>query len=281
MQTGTSALALVLSRVERARKNGAGYMAQCPVVEHRDRQPSLSIGEAKDGKVLLKCHAGCSFEDIVAALNLTVKDLFPEVTGVEGSTIPVSHATVATVQHGCTLKEYALEKRIPVEFLRGLGLSDVFVVGAPAIRIPYIGTDGTELAVQFRLALRRDPDSADNRFRWRKGSKTGLYGLLKLDQACAAGYVVLVEGASDCHTLWFHGVPAFGLPGAGNYNDERDAHNLDRIPNIYVVIEPDRGGEGIVRWSDRESETASGLFTWTRCEGPERAESVLTRVIPE
>jgi putative DNA primase/helicase len=112
------------------------------------------------------------------------------------------------VQHGCTLKEYASEKRIPIEFLHGLGLSDVFYMGAPAIRIPYVGADGTELAAQFRLALRRDPDGADNRFRWRKGSKTGLYGLWKLDQACAAGYVVMVEGASDCHTLWFHDVPA-------------------------------------------------------------------------
>jgi hypothetical protein len=61
----------------------------------------------------------------------------------------------------------------------------------------------------------------------------------------------MVEGASDCHTLWFHGVPAIGLPGAGNYSDERDAHNLDGIPHIFVVIEPDRGGKGIVEWLAR------------------------------
>jgi hypothetical protein len=42
-----------------------------------------------------------------------------------------------------------------------------------------------------------------------------------------------------------------GVSGAGNYNDERDAHNLDGIPDIYVLIEPDRGGEGIVRWLER------------------------------
>jgi hypothetical protein len=84
MPTSVTALARVLARVEGARKNGKSYMALCPVLEHRDRQPSLSIGEAKDGKVLLKCHAGCSFDDIVAALNLTAKDLFPEVAGGEG-----------------------------------------------------------------------------------------------------------------------------------------------------------------------------------------------------
>jgi putative DNA primase/helicase len=47
----------------------------------------------------------------------------------------------------------------------------------------------------------------------RTALKTSLYGLWRLDQACAAGYVVMVEGASECHTLWFHGVPAIGLPG--------------------------------------------------------------------
>jgi putative DNA primase/helicase len=124
-------------------------------------------------------------------------------------------------------------------------------MGATAIRIPYMGVDGVELAVQFRLALRREPDGGDNRFRWRKASKASLYGLWKLDQARAAGYVVMVEGASDCHTLWFHGFQAIGLPGAGNYSEERDAHNLDGIPDIYVVIEPDRGGEGVIGWLER------------------------------
>jgi hypothetical protein len=85
-----TALEIVLARVERARKSGKGYVAQCPVSKHQDWHPSLSIGEAKDGKVLLKCHAGCGFADIVSALNLTAQDLFPQVTGGEGGRIPSS-----------------------------------------------------------------------------------------------------------------------------------------------------------------------------------------------
>jgi hypothetical protein len=35
-----------------------GYgRARCPA--HNDRNPSLSIREAADGKILIKCHAGC------------------------------------------------------------------------------------------------------------------------------------------------------------------------------------------------------------------------------
>jgi hypothetical protein len=37
----------------------------------------LSIREADDGKVLLKCWAGCGASDIVGALGLSLSDLFP------------------------------------------------------------------------------------------------------------------------------------------------------------------------------------------------------------
>jgi len=38
------------------RKSGHGLAAQCPA--HDDHTPSLSIGEAHDGKVLERCRAG-------------------------------------------------------------------------------------------------------------------------------------------------------------------------------------------------------------------------------
>ena len=58
-----------------AKRNGAGWIAKCPA--HDDRQPSLSINEGADGRVLLKCFAGCTTENIVAAIGLTMRDLFP------------------------------------------------------------------------------------------------------------------------------------------------------------------------------------------------------------
>lgn len=53
---------------------GSGYLARCPA--HNDVNPSLSIAEGEDGKVLLHCHTGCETEDIVEALSLEMKDLF-------------------------------------------------------------------------------------------------------------------------------------------------------------------------------------------------------------
>jgi DNA primase len=64
---------------------------------------------------------------------------------------------------------------------------------------------------------------------------------------------VLVEGESDAQTLWLHDFPALGLPGAGNWNEERDAPLVARLATIFVVVEPDRGGEAVLKWLRRSS----------------------------
>jgi putative DNA primase/helicase len=45
---------------------GATWMARCPA--HEDRVPSLSIGSGRNGKVLVRCHAGCDQRDVIAIL---------------------------------------------------------------------------------------------------------------------------------------------------------------------------------------------------------------------
>lgn len=51
-------------------------MARCPA--HEDRNPSLSLKEGRDGRALLYCFAGCQLVDVVAALGLSMSDLFAE-----------------------------------------------------------------------------------------------------------------------------------------------------------------------------------------------------------
>jgi DNA primase len=48
------------------RKVGNGWTARCPA--HDDRTPSLSIRDAQDNKVLVRCHAGCDQESVITAL---------------------------------------------------------------------------------------------------------------------------------------------------------------------------------------------------------------------
>lgn len=46
---------------------GATWMARCPA--HDDSRPSLAISAGKNGKVLVRCHAGCDQRDVIAALS--------------------------------------------------------------------------------------------------------------------------------------------------------------------------------------------------------------------
>ena len=64
-----------LGLLEDVRKQGDRYVARCPA--HHDREPSLSIGEGADGRILLHCWAGCETRDVLAALGLGWSDLFP------------------------------------------------------------------------------------------------------------------------------------------------------------------------------------------------------------
>jgi hypothetical protein len=69
-------LKTVLARFPDARRNGNGqYQARCPA--HSDSTASLSITENRDGKVLVKCFAGCEYSRIREAAGLRHEDLNP------------------------------------------------------------------------------------------------------------------------------------------------------------------------------------------------------------
>lgn len=66
----------IVARLERVRRNGnRGVVARCPA--HEDRTASLSVSVGRHGGVLLNCFGGCEVADVVGALGLEFKDLFP------------------------------------------------------------------------------------------------------------------------------------------------------------------------------------------------------------
>lgn len=71
---GSASAQPLLDRLDRVRKSGDGWMARCPA--HDDKTASLSITE-RDGKVLVHCFACCRTEDVLAAVGLRFKDLYP------------------------------------------------------------------------------------------------------------------------------------------------------------------------------------------------------------
>ena len=223
---------------EHRRKSKTDADVICPV--HDDQNPSLGVDLRHNGagsKVVINCRSqGCPYTDILGAIDLTDADL-------------KFNGGVSVTAHGCTLDAYAASKNLPLEFLTSedVALEDgtccVRALGreVPAVEIPYADQNGEQVATRYRIS-----PGGDDKFRWEMGSKTTLYGLHKLEEAHDAGYVLLVEGESDCHTAWYRGLPAIGVPGVDNWRDEWAEH-LNGISKIFVVVEPDEASEKLWR----------------------------------
>ncbi len=56
--------------------------------------------------------------------------------------------------------------------------------------------------------------------------------------------MILVEGESDCHAAWHHGVLALGIPGAKGWKP--DWAKLIEGRDVYVWQEPDDAGASLV-----------------------------------
>jgi hypothetical protein len=64
-----------IAALVKAERRGRNYVALCPA--HREKTPSLSLKAGFDGRVLIKCFAGCPTEAVLSAMGLQFKDLFP------------------------------------------------------------------------------------------------------------------------------------------------------------------------------------------------------------
>lgn len=190
---------------------------RCP--RHDDKTPSAWLGDHAWG-----CFA-CDFEE---SLN-TLADI-----------LGVQHQT----KRGFTVADYAERKQFNVAKLASWGVGDaVGNFGDDVVAIPYFDTDGkTVLRVKHRHAK-------GTYWAAPKGGGVFLYGLNKL-AAHPDKPVVLVEGESDCHAGWHHGVLALGLPGAGMWRPEWKSHLGGR--DVYLWKEPDKGGNKLVESVGRD-----------------------------
>ena len=221
----------LLDRLDRVLRNAGGWSARCPA--HEDKHPSLSIGIAPDGGVLIHCFVGCTRAQILSAVGIQERELHPSPSsmgtlpmGRGGRQSGVPDATSSTGR--LTLAALAAAKALPVEVLRSLGCTDDRRAG---VKIPYHDVDGTLVAIRTRPALTGD------RFRWRRGDHPLLYGLWKLQDIRSLGWVLLVEGETDCWTLWELGIPALGIPGKNTWRPEWSEHLMGL--RVFLWQEPD------------------------------------------
>lgn len=67
----------VLEKLSGVTKSGEGWAAFCPAHDDSGGK-SLTVTEAEDGRVLAHCHKGCSFLDVMNALDLDATNAFPK-----------------------------------------------------------------------------------------------------------------------------------------------------------------------------------------------------------
>ena len=245
-----------LDRLEGVKRNGPGWTARCPA--HDDQTASLSVAEGADGMMLLKCHAGCGFEQILAAVASLMRAHSGGIDAHLHTPRGKSHSSTQNavqagdaqrrtpVAHpeGFTLVQYAALKGFPVDFLKTIDVIEAKWDGAPAVAMKYLDTDGQVLTTKYRIAASGD------KMRNARGRKVALYGLNRLTSAREAGYVILPEGESCTQTLWLHEYPALGLPSATGWRDDRDLGHVEGIDKLYVIIEADSGGQrALDRWA--------------------------------
>jgi hypothetical protein len=134
---------------------------------------------------------------------------------------------------GLTVQALAEAKHLPVDFLRNLGVRDQKRYGVPVVVIPFLDEGGQEATIRYRHRL----DSGGQRFSCRRGDHPMLYGLHRRNDVRKAGWVMLVEGESDCWTCWYHGIPAFGIPGKKTWQPEWASY-CDGL-DVFLWQEPD------------------------------------------
>jgi putative DNA primase/helicase len=240
---GTTAVERVLARLENVRQSGeAQWSASCP--SHDDRQNSLSVGVGDDGRVLVRCFAGCEFSDIVEALGLKPKDFFEPRGGDGDSAVPDAacgpsangeaardEPPAAKPAGPLTLEQLAADKMLPLEFLRGKPFWCRSLDRGVGISY-FPKSQGDKPVTKFRTSLRAKDGSW-----WPKGEKLQCYGTWLLDRARELGYLILVEGETDVWSLYYHGYPVLGIPGANAVGALKPEYVAD-IPRVLVVREP-------------------------------------------
>ena len=269
------------------KRSGTGWLMSCPGANHRrgDKRPGLSLSEGRDGRALLKCHAGCDTAEVVHELGLSPADLF---TRDDRATVtPLRRPPRTLAEHlGTARREPLRETPSPAATSTATAVQIVPAV-VPAVVEPTACTlpacerlrakdDGPgECIAQYVYrdadgepvyqAHRYDPKdfrpfTPDGSGRWKSGGKSSVpYRLPEVRQVLAAGgLVVITEGEKDADAvngLNLDGVAATcNAAGALKWTDEHsqalaDALAAATVPGggVCIVGDTDAAGQKHVR----------------------------------
>ncbi|MCU7840882.1 MAG: virulence-associated protein E [Candidatus Thiodiazotropha sp. (ex Troendleina suluensis)] len=103
---------VLLNQLDKVKSTGTGkWLACCPA--HDDSDPSMSVREVQDGRILIHCFAGCSPAEIMASVGLSMADLYPEgaINHKLSSLLPKEHKNAEDRYKDRVYLQIAFEKR--------------------------------------------------------------------------------------------------------------------------------------------------------------------------
>jgi putative DNA primase/helicase len=193
----------IARRFDRARKVGKQWEARCPI--HDDNRASLSIGEGRDGRILIHCHTKiCETVDILAEVGLTIGDLMPDD---------------------------------PVQQKRRMVAAYDYCDADGVLRYQALRYEPKD----FR---QRRPDGNGDWLWNLQGTERILYNLPALMAAEGEQTLVVLEGEKDCDRLAALGIlTTCNVGGAGKWRDEYSKTIANRFRRVVIVPDNDPAGE--------------------------------------
>jgi len=238
----------ILAQLQKVRKSGQGWIARCPV--HDDRNQSLSLKITEEGRLLVHCFAGCSFNEIRETLGLAGQRFTPSPRTIEtGPTPEQREAQKKAVRLWKGAKPanpnhpYLLRKKILPHHARQIGTSLV---------IPLQDSSGTLWNLQF---IHPDGD----KLYLRGGRTKGLFTVI--GEPSEAGRLYIAEGFATAATVHeLSGRPCFVAFTASNFPSV--AQVIRRaFPKAEIVLAADDDPAG-EKYSEQAAREIGGLIAY-------------------
>lgn len=192
----------ILQRLDGVKGRDGKYIARCP--NHGDSTPSLSVSLGENNKILLKCFAGCSTEDIVRSMGLEMRDLFAE------SAFPTyGKANAPATQE-----------------------AEYLYAGGTLKKLKFRRADGSKYCMWKHLKGST----------WEKGRNNILPGLYQ-SQPDLPGIFFLVEGEKDVDNLKKAGMVAVSLPDGSQSKWEDPYNAVFKGKQVVILPDNDEPGK--------------------------------------
>lgn len=229
-----------LDKLDNVRVEGDGWSARCPC-RTDDHNPSVHVGQGRDGRVLVTCHRGdgCDVNEICDSVGISISDLFPPKERVE--------------------KKPQLKQVATYDFRDQNG--DLLFQ-----KVRYVDETGRKT---FR---QRKPDGKGGWTYSLGDTPKVLYRLPEvLAQAKEGGIVWVVEGEKDVETVRAQGEVATTMPGgAGKWLDI----HTKALKGAEVYIVTDNDGPGMKHAIDVDAKLRAAGVDSTLCAPPEEFKDI-------